>query len=268
MKFKVLIVVLLVAVAWVAGRQMSEDSSTRRTEADGREEIRKSFQLEAGATVEVKGINGAVDVETAEGDTAEVHIVRTAEHESDLSNHRITVEQSGSSLTISGGKGDDVSWWKFWRSGGVREQVRLKLPRAVELTTKGINGPVRVGELDGGIYAKGINGRVEVAQATGFAEVSGVNGGVVVGIARLGERGLSVKGINGGVELRIPSETNADLNIKGLNGGMSVNLSNLNEQERTHNSLRATLGAGGAEISLSGINGSVRLETAPRADAN
>lgn len=272
MKFKVLIVVLLVAVAWVAGRQMSVETSTTETkgttEAAGHEEIRKAFQLEAGATVEVKGINGSVEVETAEGDAAEVHIVRTAERESDLHHHRITVEQSASSLTISGGKGDDASWWKFWRSGGVREQVRLKLPRAVELTTKGINGPVRVGELDGGINAKGINGRVEVAQATGFAEVSGVNGGVLVRIARLGERGISVKGINGGVELHIPSDANADLNIKGLNGGMSVNLSNMTEQERTHNNLRATLGTGGAEISLTGINGSVRLETAPGAGTN
>lgn len=267
MKFKLIIVLLLVAVAWVAGRRMSVDTSFTMNDADGREEIRRTFQLEPGALVEVKGINGSVDVETAEGTVAEVHIVRTAGDESNLRNQKIVIEQTATSLTVYG-KNRSSSWWKFWRHGNVRQQVRLKLPRAVELTTKGINGPVRVGELDGGLNVSGINGRVEVAQATGFADVTGVNGSVSVSIARLGERGLSISGVNGGVELRIPSDINADLHIKGLNGGLSNRLSNMVEEERTHSSMRARIGAGGAEISVTGVNGSVRLEPAPVAANN
>lgn len=263
MKFKVIIVLLLVTVAWVAGRRLSADTHSTMSggSGDGREEIRRTFQLEPGAQVEVKGINGSVNVETAEGTMAEVHIVCTAEAESDLRNQKIDIEQTPTSLTIYS-KSKGSSWWKLWRHGQVRQQVTLKLPRAVELTTKGINGPVIIGELDGGLNVGGINGRVEVAQAAGFADVSGVNGSVSVSIVRLGERGLSVAGINGGVELRIPADTNADLNIKGLNGGLSNRLSNLVEEERTHSSMRARIGAGGAEISVKGINGSVRLEPA------
>ncbi|HEX8476627.1 MAG TPA: hypothetical protein VF666_21700 [Pyrinomonadaceae bacterium] len=260
MKFKVLIVLMLVAVAWVVGRNVHVNHSDV-FESDGREEIRRSFQLEPGAEVEVRGINGSVDVATAEGNAAEVHIVRTAENKSDLDKQKIVIEQTPTSLTIYG-KNRGSSWWKFWQHGEVRQQITLKLPRSIEFNAKGINGGVKVGELDGGLQVSGVNGRVEVAQFTGYGEVSGVNGRVSIGVARLSEQGISVKGINGGVELRLPADTNADLNIKGHNGGVSNNLSNLTEQERTHSSMRARIGTGGAEISLTGINGGVQLEPA------
>ena len=82
MKFRIVIVLVAIALAWFAGRQvhvgMSADSSTTTTFEGGQEEIRQSFQLAPGARVEIKSINGSVDVEAVDSDTAEVHVVRTA----------------------------------------------------------------------------------------------------------------------------------------------------------------------------------------------
>ena len=53
-----------------------------------RDEVNQTYELAAGARVEVSGINGAVDIETASGSTAEVHIVRSARSREDLNYHR------------------------------------------------------------------------------------------------------------------------------------------------------------------------------------
>lgn len=256
MKCKVMFVLLMVAVAWVAGRNLHANHSVTK-HGDGREEIHRSFQLAPGAEIELKGINGPVEVETADTDTAELHIWRSADNREDLENNLITIEQTPLSLSIRGKQRE--RWWKFWNGGSVRQQVKLIVPRKVELSARGINGPLTVGRTEGEVHVSGINGRVELAETDAYTEISGVNGHVKIAIARLSDAGFSVKGINGGVELRVPQELNADLRIKGLNGGVSCDLKNFSEEERTRSGLTGRLGTGGAEISVTGINGGVHL---------
>src|SRR5687768_9301155 len=97
MKFRIFIVVLLVAAAAIAGRQVNR---MKHEGAGGatREETRQSFRLGAGARVEVRHLNGSVEIKTAEIDTAEVHLVRTAGSSEDLAAQRIVVEDSADSL--------------------------------------------------------------------------------------------------------------------------------------------------------------------------
>jgi DUF4097 and DUF4098 domain-containing protein YvlB len=87
---------------------------------------------------------------------------------------------------------------------------------------------------------------------------------VVVAIRQLGEQGLRIKGINGSVELRFSDKLNADLDARGINGRVSAEAPDVtveNESDRSHYSAR--IGAGGAPVTLSGINGSVRLTRNP-----
>src|SRR5215207_7242287 len=67
-----------------------------------RDEVRQSVKLSSGANVEVRGINGAVTVETGGGDTAEILIVRSAKRREDLQYHKVFIEGSGGSLVIRG----------------------------------------------------------------------------------------------------------------------------------------------------------------------
>src|SRR5689334_11466089 len=64
------------------------------------DEFNQSYTLAAGARVEVRGINGTVDIETANGSTAEVHIVRSARSRDDLNYHKIIVEQTANGLVV------------------------------------------------------------------------------------------------------------------------------------------------------------------------
>jgi hypothetical protein len=261
MKGRIFIAVILVAAAALAGRWVNRAVGPRGTAT--REETRQSFRLDAGARVEVGSINGMVEVKTGETDTAEVHIVRTAESAEALEYNRVNVECSPSSLVVRGESGGGGGFW-HWVSGGgrARQEVTLVLPRRVELSASHVNGALTIGEVEGSVEVAHVNGRVEVAQSVGRSEVSHVNGGVRVGVSQLGEDGMDVSHVNGNIEVRFRQTANADIEVERQNGGLSVNVPNLTMKERisrSHSRLR--FGAGGAPVQISHVNGNVRFES-------
>src|SRR5712691_9262103 len=115
---RVILVVLLVAIAGVAGMvrshslrvvSVSEMPQIINGESDQggetREEIRKSYDLSPGARVEVSGINGAVKVETSDRKSAEVYIVRTGKSREALNRRKVTIQSSPTTLIIHGDEG-------------------------------------------------------------------------------------------------------------------------------------------------------------------
>lgn len=284
MKLKIFIVIVAVVLAWVAGRSIKSggenivasvqeqvqqeqggsgssggDEVTTPSGASERR-INETYELADGAHVDVTGINGTVLIEAVDGNTAEVQVTSTAGSMSDLNAYQITVEHTDSSLVVRGKGSNHGSFWKWLRGGGeARHNVVLKLPRRVELTTRGTNGKVTIGEMEGSVQVSGANGRVEIGGVRGFAEVNGVNGGVTITIMELAKEGAKVNGINGGVELRLGSDVNADLNLNGINGSITVEAPNVEVEEQKRSKLRGRVGTGGASIKANGINGGVRI---------
>lgn len=244
------------------GAVYAQEAQRRHSDDDEyteRDEFRQSYQLAPGAAVRVSGINGSVTVETSSGNTAEVYVLRSARTRADLEQRRVIVEQTAGGLVIRGenDKGEGR------RGNDVRQRVELRLPRRIDFTASGINGRTTVGEVDGPVKISGVNGRVEVGQALGYTELSGINGSVGVTLAQVGERGIRVSGVNGSVELRFADALNADLSVSGINGAIDVNMPNLTIQGKvSRSSLSGRIGQGGAPVTVSGINGRVRL--APR----
>jgi hypothetical protein len=274
---KVILVVLLVGIAGVAGIVRSYSRSGGRIEwpvkvhaqtpssGDVREEIRKSFELSPGARVEVSGINGAVKIETSNTRTADIYIERTGASTEALSRRKIIIESTPDKLIIRGEKGDSGLTSRIFGSSP-KEQVTLKLPRQVALSTKGVNGSVKVGEIDGPVDVSGINGRVEIAQASGSADFSGINGSVSVALKSLGKDGIDISGINGNIELKLGDGVNADLEAHGMNGSVISELPSVVVDKSSRGNYSARIGAGGNSISASGINGNIRLTRMAGAD--
>lgn len=277
MKLKIFIVLLAVLLAWVAGRSIKsggqnivasvqeqmqgggdDGGATPRGASERR--INESYELADGARVDVQGINGPVTVEAVDGNTAEIRVTSTAGSMGDLNENQITVEHTESSLVVRGKGNNGWGFWRWLRGGGeTRHNVLLKLPRNVELTTRGTNGKLTIGEMEGSVQVAGVNGRVEIGGVRGYAEVNGVNGGVTLTITELAKEGAKVNGINGGVEIRLGSDVNADLNLNGINGQITVEAPNVEVQEQKRSKLRARVGTGGADIKANGINGGVRI---------
>jgi hypothetical protein len=284
MKLKIFIALLLVAGAWLAGRvyinsksdagaETAENHAVAGERAPGGgviseeggasvQRINESYRLAPGARVEVRGINGPVEITTGEGDTAEIQIEARADDAKVLERGKIKVEHANDRLVVRGpenGGGGGFLSWITGRSGRAKHNVKLLLPRRVMLSASGVNGRVRIGELEGRLDVTGVNGSVEVASAAGGAEVSGVNGSVAFALARLGDEGVQVSGVNGRVELRLAPTINADVDVSGINGRVNNELTNASVGDEGRGRFSARVGTGGPLIQMSGINGGVTL---------
>ncbi len=258
MKKRLTALSILVLMTLALAPQIFGQDSPRHHRDDSdyseRDEINQTYQLSAGARVEVRGINGTVDIETSSGNTAEVHIVRSARSREDLNYGRIIVEHTANSLIIRRENEKESS------GRNTRQRAMIKLPRQVDLNVSGVNGRTTIGEVDGPVRVSGINGKVDVAQAVGYSDISGINGQVKINISQLSERGIRVSGVNGGVELRFNEDLNADLEVTGINGSVNTDVANVTVMGKfSRQNFRAKIGSGGTPIVVTGINGSLKL---------
>jgi hypothetical protein len=271
---RIILVVLLVGIAALAGivrsyskagQSISElpqaISGDSNSQGETREEIRKNYDLSAGAKVEVTGINGAVKIDTADIATAEVYIERIGKSPEAMSRRKITIENSPTSLKIRGEEGD-VGFFGRLFGESPTERATLRLPRKISLVTAGINGAVSVGEIDGPVEIHGINGRVEVARAAGSAKFNGINGNIFVALNRLEKEAVSINGVNGNIELRLSEGVNVELEAHGMNGDVVSDLPGFVLEKAKHGNYSARIGSGGSAISANGINGNIRLTKA------
>lgn len=227
-------------------------------------EIRKSFEMHPGDHLEVAGINGPVEIETADVKTAEVFVLRTGDSQEQLNRREVTLEQTPTGLLVRARRASGLGFWGHLFGHDPNEHVSIKAPRQIALSIRGVNGKVTSGDVDGTVEVKGINGRVELGQATESAEIGGINGNVRVALKQLGDRGAKLSGINGNIEIQVLEGLNADLTAKGLNGSVRSDIPEVTVDKGENHSSRysARIGAGGPPITLSGINGNVRLTSA------
>jgi len=265
---KIILVVLLLGIAGIAGVVRSHTRISGRvwplamkvnnqTSGNVRDEIRKTVDLNAGARVEVSGINGWVKIETSDSKTADILIERFGESQEVLNRRKIVIDNNAAGLTIRGEKDDSGLVARMFGSNP-REQVTLRLPRQISLVTNGINGAVTSGAIDGSLEVNGVNGKVDIVQASGSAELNGINGNVSVGLATIG-KGVGISGVNGNIDLRIGDNVNASLRTHGMNGNVTSDLPQVSITKTSHGSFSAEIGSGGTSISANGVNGNIRL---------
>ena len=238
--------------------QSSDDSAFT-----AREEIRQSFTFAPNARVEIAGINGSLDVETTDGNAAEIVIVRLAKNPDTLVKRKTKINFENNSLYIRCNQRESQGIWdSLTESGELRTRATLKLPRSIEFIASGVNGKVNIGAVDGMVEMHGINGQLKIAKAVGRLELSGINGKSEVAVSKLSNDGININGINGNIDLRFLDEVNANLQVNGINGRVNTDLPSLKVEEQKHNNYRAVLGAGGTQIEVSGMNGNLSLSSA------
>jgi len=268
---RILILVVLVVLAGIAG-VVARSSSSRaelrefvssNEQGEVRKEIREKYELAPGAQVELAGLNGSVKIETSDTRTAEVYIERIASNDDAMNRRQINIEATANRLSIRSEKRSTGLFSRFFGSEA-HEKVTLKLPRQISLYTKGVNGSVNVGALEGSVEVAGVNGRVEIASATGSASFAGINGNVMVALTRIGQEGVTLKGINGNIELQLPENVNASLEAKGMNGRVVSDVPGVSVDEPRHGHYSARIGNGGSPIIAKGINGNIRLTKAEK----
>lgn len=272
-----------------------QDKRQSGSEFGERDETHQTFKLVPGAQVDMSSIRGTVEIDMADIEVAEIHITRSAQSRDALAQYKISIEHKPQSLSIHGEQRQSNSGAGF--GADVRHQVKMRLPRHVDLSVRSVSGDVRilgdisghlaVSSVSGMLSAGAVSGRVEVSsvsgstiigdvsqqvdiksvsgnltvgQAVGSLNVSGVSGNVFAGVAKIGPRGIQVKNISGQVELRFRDELNAQLKTSHISGKLYLDVPNVTMQSKAGASaVNAQIGTGTHPISIDNISSDVRL---------
>jgi DUF4097 and DUF4098 domain-containing protein YvlB len=230
-------------------------AGSEATKAVTGQDEHQTYQLAAGAHVDVSNISGPVSVEATDGSSAEVHIYRTAKNSDDLAYRKVFVEQTSSGLTIRQKTGSSEP-----SKIDLLNRVVLKLPRQVSVSGKNISGDFNISGGGGAVDLNAISGSVKAMHLNGALTVSGVSGDVRLAVARVDSAGLRVSNVSGDVYLRLASDLNADLSISNTTGAVSNKIAGLALKGVGPSNYSARLGSGGPRIVVSNVTGAVVLQ--------
>ena len=228
-----------------------------------REEWSRTYALAKGGELEIVNVNGPIVVNAGTGPQVEVTATRQARAASDeeaqalLKETSIAEEVSPNRIAIRTSNGTGVLRGR--RSINVEYQVRV--PAGMRVSVKTENGGIGLHDVDGNVTASTTNGGIRGTNVAGTVSAHIVNGGIVMEIARVAGP-VQLDAVNGGIRLDVPGSVNADLEAQAVNGGVSTEDGfPIAVAERSRTRVTGKMNAGGTAISLSTVNGGVRIGT-------
>lgn len=219
----------------------------------------REYTLPAGPLNIDAGGNGGIRVEGT--DRADIHVLAVVttyaptEDEAKQLASGVDVQAGGGRVSASGPE-------RTSRRTGWSVSFRVQVPRQTDLELFARNGGITIRSVDGTIRFETTNGGVRLADLAGDVRGQTRNGGLTVDLG--GDRwqgtGLDVQTSNGGVKLSIPEPYHAELTTKTVNGGFRSEVAMTVQGELSpRRGISATLGAGGAPISVRTTNGGLRI---------
>ncbi len=233
------------------------------------EDFEWSGRVAAGETVEIKGVNGPIEVRGTDGPNVEVVAELTARR-SDPDEVRIEIVEHGDGLTFCAvyptPRGKDENYCGAGSEGrmstqnnDVQVRFEVRVPDGVHFVGRTVNGGIEAMELDGDVRAVTVNGDVDIS-TRGFARAETVNGSIDVsmGAAEL-QSGAKFSTVNGSITLDVFDGVDADIDASWLNGRFESDLSFMVNGKVNRRSARGTLGDGGPLLELKTVNGSIHI---------
>ncbi len=228
-------------------------------------------RLAAGKRLEVKGVNGDVRAVLSSGAEAVVN-ARKHSRRSDPDEVKIEVVESDDGITIcavyptpprarrenSCEPGDH--WSSNTENNDVTVDFDVQVPAGIEFNGQTVNGEMSAEGLKGDVRASTVNGSVRVS-TTGLAEASTVNGSVYAQMGRADwTNDLEFSTVNGGITLILPGKLDTELRANTVNGDIETDWPLTITGRFSQRRLRGTIGAGGRGLTLSTVNGEIRLK--------
>ena len=230
-----------------------------------------SGRLDAGKTIEVKGINGDVHAARASGNEIEVTARKTEGRRGDADEVTFQVIEHDGGVTICAVYPDDPderpnrcepghSGRMNTNDNNTQVDFEVRVPARVNFVGKTVNGDVRTDRLGGNAYAYTVNGGIEVA-ADGIVEASTVNGSIRAAMGRADWGGdLEFHTVNGSITVELPAGVGAEVRASTVNGGLETDFPLTIQGRWGPRQLTGTIGDGGHRLDLETVNGSIRLK--------
>jgi hypothetical protein len=220
-----------------------------------RDEINRSFTLPAKARVEVSAISGGVDITAIDGDTAIVQIERTARGRAELDCNKVVLEHASGKLIVRSETVDGQGCENIQ----VVYRVRLNLPRHVDISVRGVSGPIQIEEIEGTLRISGNSGNINLAQFGSGSRITGNSGTTTIKLRHVDAGGLELSGNSGPIKLYVGDELNVDVKVSGLSGSVSSELPNVKFTKTGVSDYFARIGSGGPTINVQGSSGNILL---------
>jgi len=218
-------------------------------------------RIAAGKRLEVKGVNGDVRAVLASGAEAVVNARKHARR-SDPDEVEIKVVESDEGITICAvyptprrARRENST-----DNNDVTVDFEVQVPAGIEFNGQTVNGEMSAEGLKGDVRASTVNGSVRVT-TTGLAEASTVNGSVYAQMGRADwNNDLEFSTVNGGITLILPGKLDTDVRATTVNGDIETDWPLMITGRFSNRRIRGTIGAGGRALSLSTVNGEIRLK--------
>jgi len=237
--------------------------------AAGAQDFNWHGRIAQGKRLEVKGVNGDVRAVLTSGEA----VVNATKHSrrSDPDEVEIRVVESEDGITICAvyptprrarqentcEPGD--RWHSSTEDNDVTVDFEVQVPSGVEFHGQTVNGEMSAEGLKADVRASTVNGSVRVT-TTGLAEASTVNGSVYVQMGRANwDSELEFSTVNGGITLIMPTKLDTEVRASTVNGEIDSDWPMMISGKFGPRRLRGTIGAGGRTLSLSTVNGEIRL---------
>jgi hypothetical protein len=225
--------------------------------------------LTTGQTLEIKGINGDIRAAPSVSTEAVVTAVKTARR-SNPADVRVEVVPHAGGVTIcavypsmDGGQPNRCepgpNSHSQTRNNDTTVRFDVQVPVGVALVARTVNGSVEGDSLNGDVEGRTVNGSVRLS-TTGTASGNTVNGSLNLTMGRTDWRDAAkFSTVNGSITLRLPAFLSANLHATTLNGDIESDFPIAVTGTVTRRQIDGTIGNGGQPLTLSTVNGSVKL---------
>jgi len=232
-----------------------------------------------GAAIEIKGINGDIVAEPATDGEVQVVAVKKSRR-SDVNTVEIKVVEHAGGVTIcaiypnddstspntcepgASERGRNSSTNVNVRNNDVRVDFTVRVPRQVGFIARTVNGEIGATSLASNIVSRTVNGSIKIS-TSGYAEATTINGEIS---AKLGDtnwpQSLTFTTVNGQIALDLPPDTSTEVKAETLNGSINSDFPLSLRSMTSRRRVSGTIGAGGRELVLKTLNGSINLRRA------
>jgi len=257
-------------------------SSEAPAQAKAADEFRWTGRVALGQAIEIKGLNGDIDAQPASGDQIEV-IANKRAHRTDPGEVRIQVVEHSNGVTIcalypnedasqpnvcvpgpgEGHRNQSVANYRNnVRNNDVRVDFKVRVPAGVEFIGRTVNGGIAARSLASNVESRTVNGSINIS-TTGYAQANTVNGEISASLGNTNWPGLlEFRTINGEISVSLPPSLSTVVNADTFNGGISSDFPLASSQTVSTKRLSGIIGAGGRELILKTLNGSINLRVA------
>lgn len=255
---------LLAAVA------MSPAAAQERRSDDS---FRWTGHAASGAWLNVRNLNGSVQVRTGSGSEVEVRATKSWRR-GDPDDVRIRVTRYGPGdrdVLVCALWGDDATCTESsyrgrdnrrgqQRSNDTNVQFIVTVPRGMHVRASTVNGSVDVLGVSGEVDVNSVNGNVRAESTGGPVVAKAVNGNVTARMGRITTtEAITYSTVNGNVLVEFGDELNAEIEMSTVNGGFETNFPLTVRGRINPRHIRAVVGSGGPRVTLSTVNGNVEL---------